>query len=159
MYKKFLNANPSSKAKKENNTTLEEDSSAGSDLLDIWRVNPSYRDINLKYSQIRSAFLIILSIFLFYLSYLTFNNLYLSIGITIFFILGFLFEQLLGVYRNISKAFHEIVRVDPFEDFKICKLAEDPTSILIINKKTATNLITRIFQIDILPENIHPTLN
>ncbi|TKJ22003.1 MAG: hypothetical protein CEE42_13455, partial [Promethearchaeota archaeon Loki_b31] len=69
MYNKFLNSNPSNKAKKENNSTLEEDSSASLDLLDIWRVNPAYRDINLKYSQIRSAFVLIISILTFYFSY------------------------------------------------------------------------------------------
>jgi len=155
----YKNTNPSSKAKKENNATLDEDSNDRLDLLDIWRVNPAYRDINLKYSQIRSAFVIIITILLFYFSYLTFNNLYLTIGIIVFFIVGFMFEQLLSVYYNISKAFYEIVQVDPFEDFKICKLVEDPASILMVNKKTATNLITRIFQIEVLPENVHPTLN
>ncbi len=155
----YKNTNPSNKVKKDNNATLDEDSSDRLDLLDIWRVNPAYRDINLKYSQIRSAFVLIISVLFFYFSYLTFNNLYLTSGITAFFIVGFMFEQLLSVYRNLSKAFHEIVQVDPFEDFKICKLVEDPESILMVNKKTATNLITRIFQIEVLPENVHPTLN
>ncbi len=141
----------------ENNTTLDEDSDAR--LLDIWRVNPAYRDIDLKYSQRRTAFVLIISILTFYFSYLISNNLYQAIGITVFFIVGFTFEKLLSVYHNVSKAFHEIVQVDPFEDFKICKLVEDPESILIINKKTATNLITRIFQIEVLPENVNPTLN
>ena len=155
----YKNTNSSSKAKKENNATLDEDSNARLDLLDIWRVNPAYRDIDLKRSQLRSAFVLIISALLFYFSYLKFNNLYLTCGIIIFFIVGFAFEQLLSLYRNVSKAFYEIVQVDPFEDFEICKLDEDPASILILNKKTATNLITRIFQIEILPENVNPTLN
>lgn len=142
-----------------NNSTLDEDSDTRSNLLDIWRVNPAYRDINFKYSQIRSAFVLIISILTFYFSYLISNNLYQAIGITVFFIVGFAFEQLLSVYHNLSKAFHEKVQVDPFEDFKICKLVEDPKSILIVNKKTASNLITRIFQIEVLPENVNPTLN
>ena len=159
MYNKFLNSNPSRKAKKENNSTLDEDSSDRLDLLDIWRVNPAYRDIDLKYSQRRSAFILIISILMFYFSYLISNNLYQAIGITVFFIVGFMFEKLLSVYHNVSKAFYEVVQVEPFEDFKICKLVEDPESILIVNKKTATNLITRIFQIEVLPENVQPTLN
>ncbi|GAH27362.1 unnamed protein product, partial [marine sediment metagenome] len=40
MYKKFLNSNPSNRAGKENNSTLDEDSNAQVNLLDIWRVNP-----------------------------------------------------------------------------------------------------------------------
>lgn len=158
-YKRFLKNTPSNKAKKEKNATIDEDSSTRLDLLDIWRVNPAYRDINLKRSQIRAAFVIIISTLLFYLSYLSFNNLYLASGITVFFIIGFAFEHLLGVYRIISEAIQEVVQVDPYENLRIVKLAEDPTSILIINKKTATNLIVRIFQIEVLPENVHPTLN
>ena len=154
MYNKYLGSNPSNRAGKENNATLDEDSDAQVNLLDIWRVNPAYRDIDLKYSQIRSVSVLVISILTFYFSYLISNNLYQAIGITVFFIVGFAFEQLLNMYHNISKAFHEIVQVDPFEDFKICKLVEDPKSILILNKKTATNLITRIFQIEVLPENV-----
>ncbi len=155
----YKNTNPSNKAKKDNNINSDEESNARLDLLDIWRVNPAYRDIDLKYSQIRSVSVLVISILTFYFSYLTFNNLYLAIGITVFLIVGFMFEKLLSVYHNVSNASYEIVQVDPFEDFKICKLVEDPASILIVNKKTATNLITRIFQIEVLPENVHPTLN
>ncbi len=159
MYNKYLGSNPSSKAKKENNSTLDEDSDTRSNLLDIWRVNPAYRDIDLKHSQIRSVFVLVISLLTFYFSYLIFRNLYIAIGITVFFIVGFMFEKLLSVYHNVSNAFYEAVQVEPFEDFKICKLVEDPASILIVNKKTATNLITRIFQIEVLPENVNPTLN
>jgi len=154
-YKRSMASNPANKGNKEENNISDENS----DLLDIWRVNPSYRDINTKYSQIRGISALILTLLLFYLTYLMFNNLYLSIGSTAFFTIGLFFEQLLRVYHNISNVFHDIIRVDPFEDFKICKLVEDPASILIINEKTATNVITRIFEVDILPENIHPTLN
>jgi len=155
----YKNNNASNRARKENNATLDEDSDTRSNLLDIWRVNPAYRDIDLKYSQIRSVSVLVISILTFYFSYLIFRNLYLAIGITVFFIVGFMFEKLLSVYHNVSKAFYEAVQVEPFEDFDICKLVEDPASILIVNKKTATNLITRIFQIEVLPENVNPTLN
>jgi len=133
--------------------------SDNNDYLDIWRVNPSYRDINSKHSQIRGISVIILISLLFYLTYQMFNNLILSIGIAAFFSIGLFFEQLLKVYQNISNVFHDIIRVDPFEDFKICKLVEDPDSILIINEKTATNIITRIFEVEILPENVKSTYN
>ncbi|GAI84567.1 unnamed protein product, partial [marine sediment metagenome] len=109
-----------------NNSTLDEDSETRSNLLDIWRVNPAYRDIDLKRSQIRSLSVLVISILTFYFSYLIFRNLYLAIGITVFFIVGFIFEKLLSVYHNVSKAFYEAVQVEPFEDFDICKLVEDP---------------------------------
>ena len=64
-HKRFLNSAPSNKAKKDKNNTSDDESSDRLDLLDIWRVNPAYRDINLKYSQIRGAFVILMSTLLF----------------------------------------------------------------------------------------------
>ena len=152
-------SNQRNRVSKEENNISDENSNARSGLLDIWRVNPSYRDINSKHSQIRGISVIILILLLFYLTYLMFNNLFFSIGSAALFTIGVFFEQLLSAYRNISNVFHDIIRVDPFEDFKICKLIEDPDSLLIINEKTATNIITRIFELEILPENIKSTYN
>ena len=47
-YKSFFKNTPSNKANKEKNAISDEDSDNRRDLLDIWRVNPAYRDINLK---------------------------------------------------------------------------------------------------------------
>lgn len=158
-YKRLLNIASSNKANKEKNNTYDDESGSRFDLVDIWRVNPAYRDINLRYSRIRGVFVVLMSTLLFLLSYLVISNLYLASGFTLLLIIGFGFEQLVGVYRNISGAFREVVQVNPFENFRICKLEKDPTSLIIINKRTATNLIVRVFQIDVLPENVHPTLN
>ncbi len=133
-----------------------------SDYLDIWEINPSYKDINLKIFITRVVFLTILFFFLSISAYLLTSNFYFSLGLGCFTICFFIFAFSDNFFspRNLwSYFFHRYIHIDPFENLEFWRISEDPASILIMNKKDSISTAIRIFEVKSLPENIHPTLN
>jgi len=130
MFKRTMASNPTNKGNKEENNISDENSNVRPDLLDIWRVNPGYNDINSKHSQIRGISALILTSFLFYLTYLMFNNLFLSIGTIAFFTIGLFFEQLLSPTLN---QFLKALNNSELE--YTYQIVQKPMISLIMNKK------------------------
>jgi hypothetical protein len=129
--------------------------------LDIWDVNPSYRDINLKMSLIKILFSIIF-LLLAVSTYLLTFNLYFSLGLGIFTFLLFIlaFSDNFYSFRDFwFKIFHRYIPITPFQKFAFWKLQDDPATIIIINKKDSLSIAIRIFKVETLPENVYPTLN
>jgi len=49
--------------------------------------------------------------------------------------------------------------IKPFESFTFGIAEDDPTTLIIMNKEDMITISTRIFKIEVLPENVKPTLN
>lgn len=150
------------KANKKYEMTFNNEAEESKSYLDIWDLNPSYKDINLKFSIAKILFSVIILIFLSALSYLVTFNLYFSIGLSIIILLFFLLafsDNFFSFKSFLSNIFHRYMTVNPFKNFAFWKLQEDPATILIINKKDSLSIAIRIFKVETLPENVHPTLN
>jgi len=133
-----------------------------SNYLDIWEINPSYKDINFNISITKEVFLTILFLFLSIATYLLTFNFYFSLGLGIFTLCFFVYAFSDNIFslRNLWSYFlHRYRYIDPFKNLEFWKIPEDPASILIMNKKDSISTAIRIFEVKSLPENVHPTLN
>ncbi|MFX0139369.1 MAG: hypothetical protein ACFFDN_37360 [Candidatus Hodarchaeota archaeon] len=139
-----------------------EESESPSDFLNIWEINPSYKDIQPKRTIIKLLFLVIVLYFLHTLSYILFLNIYVSLLITliilVFFFVAF-YNNFFSFQNSSISIFNKINQFNPFENIQYWLLKNDPATLLITNREDLLTIATRIFQIDVLPENVHPTLN
>lgn len=150
------------KANKTYEMTFNNEEDESKSYLDIWDLNPSYKDINLKFPIAKILFSIIISFFLSTSTYLLTFNISLSIGFSIFLILFFLLafsDNFLSFRNYLLNGFQNYITINPFQNIAFWKLEEDPATILILNKKDSVSIAIRIFKVDTLPENVHPTLN
>ena len=133
-----------------------------SNYLDIWEKIPSYKDIKTKLSNSKVISMLIILLFLLILTYMNTSNLIFSIILTSFSLIFFIiaFHDNFFYLRNIFNGiFRKLRIINPFEDFAFWIVENDPATLLILNKNDAVTIGTRIFKIEILPENVHPTLN
>ena len=133
-----------------------------SNYLDIWEKIPSYKDIKTKLSNSKIISMSIILLFLLILTYINTSNLILSIILASFSLIFFIiaFHDSFFYLRNIFNGkFKRLKLINPFEDFAFWIVKKDPATLLILNKNDAVTIGTRIFKIEILPENVHPTLN
>ncbi|MBA7676481.1 hypothetical protein ES703_84723 [subsurface metagenome] len=131
------------------------------DPLDIWRVNPAYKDISSALSNIKMIFLLSLILFLTISTYVLTYNLLIAFIFTLILVSLFLtafhkeFYYFECGFKHILSNFNEL---KPFENFKFYMIEDDPATVLIINKKDMLTIATRIFKVEVLAENIHPTI-
>ncbi len=140
----------------------EKDAEDKYDPLDIWRVNPAYKDISSTQSNIKMIFLLSLTLFLTISTYILTYNLSLALILTLIIVILF-FAAFHREFYYLENGFKHKLRfvneIKPFENFKFYRLKEDPTTVLIINKKDMLTIATRIFKVEVLAENVHPTIN
>ncbi|TKJ16637.1 MAG: hypothetical protein CEE43_19540, partial [Promethearchaeota archaeon Loki_b32] len=149
-----------SSSKDKTNFDNEEDLS--SNYLDIWELNPSYKDINSKISLAKSLSLMIILLFLSFSTFLLTNNLIITLGLSIYTFLLFIvaFSDNFFSLRNLKFLFfRSLTPFHPFKNIDFWNIQEDPATILIINKKDSLSVAIRIFKVEILPVNVYPTLN
>ncbi|MFW9939773.1 MAG: hypothetical protein ACFFFT_01940 [Candidatus Thorarchaeota archaeon] len=145
-----------------NRSNFTEENESTSDYLDIWDIIPSYKDINSKLSIRKSIVVVILLTFFLTSIYIVANNFNIAIFLTGFVFASFIvsFSDNFLHFRNfIVKKLQNIKVINPFEGFTFWQLKNETETLLILNKKDAITIATRIFRIDTLPENVHPTLN
>jgi len=154
-YRDFFNDSNSNNRFRPNTDAKEkEDNNA---YLDVWKVNPSYKDISTRETVLKATFLVVTGL-LFFASvlYLTYN-IALSIGIagivTISFILAFhkKFFSLRHIFDPRS--------FDPFGDFIFWQTKYDKSVLFFTNHKELSTTGVRIFRINVLPENVHANTN
>lgn len=127
------------------------------EYLDVWQINPSYKDITRKHSIIKTGFLFFLGFFYFISIYIISRKMGISIisaGLIIiifilifhekFFSLKFLFQ-----FRNLKL----------FSGFLFWQCDDDPSIVFYTNYKDLITIGLRIFSIQVVPENIHANLN
>ncbi|TFG08631.1 MAG: hypothetical protein EU539_01835 [Promethearchaeota archaeon] len=149
--------------KKKKGNYEENNSQKLDNYLNIWELtNPHYKDINNKISLIKPSSILIISIFFMIITYSISNNLIISITIAIItLILCFLaFHDSFFLFK--SKSFKQqqyINIINPFEDYNFFFLQNNFEILFHVNKIAMKTVAMAIFQVKIIPENIHPTLN
>ena len=134
-------------------------SSVNYDLLDIWRVNPSYRDIDVKAFTIKGSVSVILFLAVSISLYFLTANIYLTVSLLfpLFFI--YFFDQGKRFLNKVFNLFNEAFYVNPFGDLEFFVIKDEPSTLLLINKKVSSTVALRVFKVEVLPENLQPTLN
>jgi hypothetical protein len=125
--------------------------------LDVWKVNPSYKDVSTSETVLKATSLVVIGLLYFISVLYTTYNLALSIGIaglvTISFIMAF--HQKFFSLRHVfgSRSF------EPFGDFVFWQTKYDKSVLFYTNHKELSTTGVRIFRINVLPENVHANTN
>ena len=126
----------------------------------IWDVIPSFNDIDSVRAVGKVGLIIGLGIiYCIGLLFLTLN-IPMALGVGIFVIASFLIifhgAQFSTAYLGDMKLKTQ-VHMDIFKDLTFWQLKKDPSALFFTNKTDALTTGIRIFQVTILPQNIHPT--
>ena len=139
-----------------------EDTEESTNYLDIWRENPAYKDISGTMSNAKLISLMAIVIFIACSTLLLTSNLYISFGLVGFLVLLFLVafhDDFYSLDQGFTYLFRNFAEIKPFDNFKFYILEDDPSTLLIINIKDMLTMATRIFRVEVLAENIKPTIN
>jgi len=125
--------------------------------LKIWKVNPSYKDIDKRETLFKVGSLVIIGFLYFTFSlYATFN---FALSITIMLI--FLISYILIFHKKIFSIKHlfEIGSFEPFQELVFWQPKYDTSLLFFTNHKDLITTGIRIFRIRVIPENVHANLN
>ena len=152
----------SSKSYKKKFYKKEEESEPEKNFLDIWRINPSYKGISTKIVNIKMIWISGILMFVVLSLYLITSSLSFAIGLSIslllFFIIAFS-EDFFCLPSFSSFFFRRLSWFNPFKNLEFWGLCDDPETLMISNKQDAMNIAVQIFQVTILPENVHANIN
>ncbi len=130
------------------------------DYLDIWRVNPSYRDINIRVSNIKGSVSVILLLTISISLYFQTKNIFYTVSLLFpLFFFTYFFDQCKRVLNGVFNLFDKTFYILPFGDVEFFVIKDEPSTLFLINKKISSTVALRIFKIEVLPENLQPTLN
>ncbi|MFX1288982.1 MAG: hypothetical protein ACFFFY_10555, partial [Promethearchaeota archaeon] len=125
--------------------------------LKIWKVNPSYKDIDKRETLLKVCSVAMIG-FLYFtiLLYLTFSFT-LSISITAMVLLSYI----LVFHKKIFSLKHlfEFKSFEPFQELVFWQPKYDTSLIFFTNHKDLLTTGIRIFRIRVIPENVHSNLN
>ncbi len=127
------------------------------EYLKIWKVNPSFKDIDKTETLLKAGSLTIIGFLYFSLLLFTTFNLVLSIGITTIVLTSYL----LIFHRNIFSLKHlfEFRSFEPFQDLVFWQPKYDESLLFFTNHKDLVTTGIKIFRIRVIPENVHANLN
>jgi len=134
--------------------------SDNNDYLDIWRANPSYRDIDVNISYIKGIvsmiLLLTISIPMFYFV----KSIYITVSLLFpLFIFPYFFDQWKRFLNAGKNLFNKAYYVHPFGNMEFFVIKDEPSTLLLINKKNSSTIAVKVFKVEILPENLQPTIN
>ena len=154
-YRDFLNdSNSDNKSRPNIDANEKKDNKA---YLDVWKVNPSYKDVCTRETILKATSLVVIGLLFFTSVLYSTYNLALSIGIagivTISFIMVFhkKFFRLRHIFNSHS--------FEPFGDFVFWQAKYDKSVLFFTNHKELSTTGVRIFRINVLPENVHANTN
>ncbi|MBY8987936.1 MAG: hypothetical protein KGD61_05735, partial [Candidatus Lokiarchaeota archaeon] len=127
------------------------------EYLKVWKVNPSYKDIDKRETLLKVGSLAIIGFLYFaFMLYSTFN-LVLSITITAIVVISYV----LVFHKNIFSLKHlfEFRLFDPFQELVFWQPKYDMSLLFFTNHKDLLTTGIRIFRIRVIPENVHCNLN
>ncbi|MFX0025320.1 MAG: hypothetical protein ACFE8M_02820 [Candidatus Hermodarchaeota archaeon] len=147
-FTKFLQEENLTTKKKEKNTTKS--------LLQyqyIWEKQPSRKDISMKHALSKTSFLLIIGFLFMVTTYLLSHNVYLAIGLTVILEIGFslVFYDAFFILRGKST-------FRPLKDIIFWQIKEDQSSLYYTNYKDLLTVGMKIFSIEVMAENVHPSL-
>ncbi len=129
--------------------------------LNIWEANPSYKDISNNFSIVKVIVLLIITICIIVTMYLFTKHLIGSIGVGVISCIGFIlvFHDEIYLLRYFFRFFsRNKVAFTPFEDMVFWHKNEDSSTLFMSNKKDLVHVALRIYQIQVIAENIHPAI-
>lgn len=143
--------------KKKKDSSEVEESTDSKDYLNIWRENPSFKDINGNFSLAKTISLMIFAILTTILLYVLNDDLIISTSLGILFVVMFIvvFHDEFFVLRNI---FGGNASMNPFEGLIFWQDDDEPTILFVSNKKDLSHVAISIFKVEIMPENVHATV-
>ena len=127
------------------------------EYLKVWKVNPSYKDINRRETILKASSLTIIGFLYFaFMLYATFNFA-LSIAVTAIVVISFV----LVFHKNIFSLKHlfEFRSFEPFQELVFWQPKYDTSLLFLTNHKDLITTGIKIFKIRVLPENVHANLN
>lgn len=130
--------------------------------FNIWKINPSYKDINARALNIKAISLIFLFTFIAFSTYYLSKNLILSLGVAIITLICFVIafrDNFYSLRSFASQKFKQVSKLNPFEDLTFFFVKGDMETIYFSNKKDLVTVAIRIFRIYVMPEKIDITLN
>jgi len=125
--------------------------------LDIWSINPNYLDRKIKkfplyFYSYSTGFILISSLILGI-------NIVQMILFLVILAAPILQEFILKIIKLRQNSLKGGMKFDPFEDLEFYCYGKNRDTLLINNSKELRMSATRMFKIDMLPENVKPTIN
>ncbi|MGB5911344.1 MAG: hypothetical protein WBH31_09145 [Promethearchaeia archaeon] len=142
---------------KKYNESRFEDEGDNSDYLDIWTVNPFYKDINTKKLRAKIGFFAILILATSFLILSLFSKINYLIGAIAFLLVLLFYENIFNFFNNLFTSVQGLKWINPYKD--LIFWTNDPETLVMVNKKNSLVFAIQIFEVKTLPENVHPTLN
>ncbi len=130
--------------------------------LRIWSTNPSFKDTNIISSLVKTAFLLILSLFIIISMYIISQQIIFSIITGIVFVILFIVafcDEIYTIKNSIAFTFRNKVSFNPFEDMVFWCNKKDPATLYLSNRRDTIHVAIRIFQITVIPENVHSAID
>ncbi|MFX1364510.1 MAG: hypothetical protein ACFFCE_19490 [Promethearchaeota archaeon] len=138
-----------------------EQSEGKKDYLNLWRVNPSFRDINRVRSLTKALSLLVLT-FIFIISvYKTTYNLITSLFSGIIFLIIFILifnKEFFSLNLLFSRLFRRMRIFDPFEPYIFWFNNGDKHTLFVHNKNDLVTFAMQIYSIEMIPENVNPNV-
>ena len=130
--------------------------------LNIWKTNPSFKDINSTLSTLRALFLVGFTLFFIIGTFMISSDLPFSLSIGFLLLLCFILvfpTNFFSLEHGFSRMFSKSVLFDPFEHHQFFITKHDSDVLFITNKKDLKTCALCIFKIGIISENSYPSLN
>ncbi len=154
-YRDFLNdSNSNNRFRPNTDDSEKEDNSR---YLDVWKVNPSYKDVNTRETVLKATSLVVIGLLFFSSVLYTTYNLVLSIGIAVIVSISFV----MVFHNNFFSLRHlfDFRSFKPLGDFIFWQTKYDKSVLFFTNYKELSTTGVRTFRIKVLPENVHANLN
>ena len=125
--------------------------------LKVWKVNPSYKDIDKKETLLKASSLAIVGFLYFAFVLYATSNFALSITVTAIVVISYV----LVFHKNIFSLKHlfEFRSFEPFQELIFWQPKYDTSLLFFTNHKDFITTGIRIFKIRVIPENVHANLN
>ena len=162
MVKSYGDFLKSSNSSSNNNNKYRPNASANDEeedtaYLDVWKVNPSYKDVSSSETVLKATSLVVIGLLFFTSVLYSTYNLALSIGIAGIVSISFviIFHK---KFFSLRHAF-DFRSFDPLGDFVFWQTKNDKKTLFYTNHKELNTTGVRIFKIIVLPENVRANLN
>lgn len=127
------------------------------EFLKIWKVNPSYKDIDRKETLLKTGSMVLLGFSYFSLILYATINFALSISLVVVLIIThiFIFHKSFFSLKHLFK----FGSIEPFQELVFWQPEYDTSLLFFTNYKDLITTGMRIFRITVIPENVHANLN
>ena len=159
-YSDFLknsNSNKYNNNKYRQSTNDNEKEEGDNAYLDVWKVNPSYKDVNSRETVLKATSLVVIGLLFFASVLYATYNLALSIGIAGIVSISFV----MAFHKNFFslRYLFDFQQFDPLGSFVFWQTKYDKSVLFYTNRKELSSTGVRIFRLNVLPENVHANLN